>query len=174
MPGTSGYSLLEVMMAVVVSIVGLVSLLALFSQAVVTMFLVQEDLIAKQKTREALESIFTARNTQDITFDKIEDTPDSGIFLDGFQPLQLAGDDGLIGTADDGAVETLYLLGPDGLLNEGGDDVTRPLTNFERRIEIVPVPTYTDLKQVNVTVRYTTTQGWTRSFQVSSFVSRYR
>ncbi len=54
MPGTSGYSLLEVMMAVVVSIVGLVSLLALFSQAVVTMFLVQEDLIAKQKTREAL------------------------------------------------------------------------------------------------------------------------
>ncbi len=88
--------------------------------------------------------------------------------------MQLAGDDGLIGTADDGAVETLYLPGPDGLLNEGGDDVTRPLTNFERRIEIVPVPTYTDLKQVNVTVRYTTTQGWTRSFQVSSFVSRYR
>ena len=52
------------MMAVSVSTIGLVSLLALFSQAVVTMFLVQEDLIAKQKTREALESIFTARNTQ--------------------------------------------------------------------------------------------------------------
>ncbi len=173
MPGASGYSLLEVMMAVAVSIIGLVSLLALFSQAVVTMFLVQEDLIAKQKTREVLESIFTARNTQYITFDTIENTP-GGIFLDGFQPLQLAGDDGLIGTADDGPVETLYMPGPDGLLNEGGDDVTRPLTNFERRIEIVPVPTYTDLKQVNITVRYTTSQGWTRSFQVSSYVSRYR
>ena len=36
----SGYGLLEVMMAVFVSVIGLVSLLALFSQSVVTMVLV--------------------------------------------------------------------------------------------------------------------------------------
>ena len=47
MAETSGYSLLEVMMAMSVSVIGLVSLLALFSQSVVTMFLVQEELIAK-------------------------------------------------------------------------------------------------------------------------------
>ncbi len=60
----SGYGLLEVMMAVFVSVIGLVSLLALFSQSVVTMVVVQEELIAKHKAREALESIYTARITQ--------------------------------------------------------------------------------------------------------------
>ena len=174
MPGASGYSLLEVMMAVSVSVIGMVSLLALFSQSVVTMFLVQEELIAKQKTREILESIYTARSTQDITFDNIQNTPATGaIFLDGFQPLRLAGDDGLIGTSDDGAVEELVLPGPDGVLGNG-DDITRSLTNFDRQIEIEPVPTYTALKKVTVTVRYTTSQGWQRSFQVSSYLSKYR
>ena len=170
----SGYGLLEVMMAVFVSVIGLVSLLALFSQSVVTMFLVQEELIAKHKAREALESIYTAQNTQGITFDMIENTPAPGaVFLDGFQPLLLAGDDGLIGTSDDGAIETLHLPGPDGVLGNA-DDINRTLTNFERQIEISPVGSYTDLKQITVTVRYTTPQGWQRSFQASSYVSRYR
>ena len=100
-------------MAMLVSVIGLVSLLALFSQSVVTMFLVQEELIAKQKVRETLESVYTARNTQ-VSFADIETINDGGIFSDGFQPLKLSGNDGLIGTADDGAVETLLLPGPAG------------------------------------------------------------
>ncbi len=85
----------------------------------------------------------------------------------------MSGVDGLIGTVDDGAVETILLPGPDGLFGNG-DDINRTLDNFERQIEIDLVPTYTDLKQITVTVRYTTTQGWQRSFQASSYVSRYR
>ncbi len=173
MAETAGYSLLEVMMAMSVSVIGLVSLLALFSQSVATMFLVQEELIAKQKARETLESVYTARNTQ-VSFADIETISDGGIFEDGFQPLKLSGNDGLIGTSDDGTVETLHLPGPDGLLNEGGVDVIRPLTNFERQMEISPVGSYPDLRQITVTVRYTTSQGWQRSFQTSSYVSRYR
>ena len=177
MAETSGYSLLEVMMAVSVSVIGLVSLLALFSQSVVTMFLVQEDLIAKQKARETLESVYTARNTQ-TSFADIETINDGGIFTDGFQPLKLSGNDGLIGTADDGAVEVLQLPGPDGLLGNG-DDINRTLSNFERQIEIDQVldagsNPYPDLKHVTITVRYTTTQGLQRTFQASSYVSRYR
>ncbi len=172
MPGASGYSLLEVMMAVFVSVIGLVSLLALFSQSVVTMFLVQEELIAKQKAREALESIYTARNTQG-SFADIETINDGGIFQDGFQPLKVSGNDGLIGTVDDGAVETLLLPGPDGLLGNG-DDINRTLSNFERQIDITPVGSYPDLKQITVTVRYTTPQGWQRTFLASTYVSRYR
>ncbi len=168
----SGYGLLEVMMAVFVSVIGLVSLLALFSQSVVTMFLVQEELIAKHKAREALESIYTARNTQS-SFADIETISDGGIFEDGFQLLKVSGDDGLIGTVDDGAVETILLPGPDGLLGNA-DDINRTLNNFERQIEIIPVGSYPDLKQITVTVRYTTSQGWLRSFQASSYVSRYR
>ena len=173
----SGYGLLEVMMAVFVSVIGLVSLLALFSQSVVTMFLVQEELIAKHKAREALESVYTARNTQN-SFADIENVNDGGIFEEGFQPLKVSGVDGLIGTVDDGAVETILLPGPDGLLGNG-DDINRTLNNFERQIEIDQVldagsNPYPDLKQITVTVRYTTSQGWQRSFQASSYVSRYR
>ena len=168
----SGYGLLEVMMAVVVSVIGLVSLLALFSQSVVTMSLVQEELIAKHKAREALESVYAARNTQG-SFADIETINDGGIFEEGFQPLKVSGVDGLIGTVDDGAVETILLPGPDGLLGND-DDINRTLDNFERQIEISPVGSYPDLKQITVTVRYTTPQGWQRSFQASSYISRYR
>ena len=173
----SGYGLLEVMMAVFVSVIGLVSLLALFSQSVVTMSLVQEELIAKHKAREALESVYTARNTQN-SFADIENVNDGGIFEEGFQPLKVSGVDGLIGTEDDGAVETILLPGPDGLL-ETVDDINRTLDNFERQIEIDEVldagsNPYPDLKQITVTVRYTTPQGWQRSFQASSYISRYR
>ena len=181
--GQKGYSLLEVTMAIFVTTVGMVSLLALFSQSVVTMFLVQEDLVAKQKAREIMESIYTARSTRDLTFDSIQNVPAPGVFLSGFQPLLQANPvsgvgDGLVGTADDGTVETLQDPGDDGQLGTG-DDVTRALTNFERKIEITPVPLlgggdYSDLRKLSVTVRYTSSQGWQRAFEVSSFFSRYR
>lgn len=175
---TAGYSLLEVMMALVVSTIGLVSLLALFSQSVVTMFLVQEDLFARQKVREILESVSTARNTQSVSWSDIENVADSGIFQDDFLPMKIAGNDGLVGTADDGAVETIQLPGPDGQLGTG-DDVNRMLTNFQRKIEVDEVlmqdsNPYPNLKKITVTVKYTTSQGFQRSVVMSSFVSQHR
>ena len=172
-----GFSLLEVVMAIIVLVVGLLSLLTLFSQSIVSMYLVQEDLIAGQKAREAVESIYAARDTQQITFDMIQNIP-SGIFLDGFQALRLPNPVGLLGTADGGTVEEIHLPGPDGQLGTA-DDQVRPLTNFERRIEVVPVldisgTPYPDLRQVAVTVRYTTTEGWQRSYLLTSYISRYR
>ena len=174
----SGYSLLEVMMAVVVSTIGLVSLLALFSQSVVTMFLVQEDLLARQKVREILESVSTARNTQSVSWSDIENVADSGIFQDDFLPMKIAGNDGLVGTADDGAVETIQLPGPDGQLGTN-DDINRMLTNFQRKIEVDEVlmqdsNPYPNLKKITVTVKYTTSQGFQRSVVMSSFVSQHR
>ena len=165
-------------MAVFVSSIGLVSLLALFSQSVVTMFLVQEDLLARQKTREILESISTARNTQSVSWSDIENENDSGIFEDDFQDLKIAGSDGLIGTTDDGAVETIQLPGPDGQLGTG-DDINRTLTNFSRKIEVDEVlmldsNPYPNLKKITVTVKYTTSQGFQRSVAMSSFVSQHR
>ncbi len=173
-----GYSLLEVMMALVVSTIGLVSLLALFSQSVVTMFLVQEDLMARQKVREILESVSTARNTQSVIWSDIENEDDGGIFEDDFQSMKIAGTDGLIGTVDDGAVEVIQLPGPDGQLGTG-DDIDRTLTNFQRKIEIDPVlmqdsNPYPDLRQITVTVQYTTSQGFQRSIAMSSYVSQHR
>ncbi len=83
----SGYSLLETLMAMSVLTIGLVSLLGFLTQSMANMHVSQEELIAKLKSREALETIYSALNTQQVTFDMIQnDTVTGGIFLDGFQP----------------------------------------------------------------------------------------
>ena len=71
-----GFSLIEVMVAMFLLTVGLVSLSGLYGQAIGTMQLAQQRLIVKQKVREALESIYTARNTQQITFNMIRNVSD--------------------------------------------------------------------------------------------------
>ena len=89
--GSRGFGTVEVLAAFFVLTVALTSLLALMAHGVATMKLVEDDIIAKQKAREALESIYTSRNTQQITFDMINNTTTiPGIFLAGFQPLREA------------------------------------------------------------------------------------
>ncbi len=180
---SEGFGVLEVLAALFVITIALTALLALFGHAISTMTLMQDLLIAKQKSREALESIYTARNTQQITFDMIQNVSDSGIFLDGFQPLKRPNPtsgtgDGLIGTADDGAIETLTLPGPDGYLNTGDDEV-RTLSAFERQIEIDPIlfadsTVNPDIRKVLVSIRYNTPLGNQQTYQVESYISRYR
>ena len=159
---SKGFTIIEVMVATFVIVIALVSLLALFAYAIATMALTEDLLIGKEKAREALESIFTARNTQQITFDKIQNVEPSqpGIFLKGYQPLKTAGDDGLIGTADDGVIE---------------------LNQFEREIQINPVfyadaPSVVDpdVRWVRIRIRFSTPLGGQRIFELESYISRFR
>ncbi len=175
-----GFGTIEVLAAFFVLTIALTGLLALFSHAIATMMLMQDLLIAKQKSREALESIFTARNTQQISFDMIQNPAESpdGIFLDGYQPLRRPGADGLIGTTDDGPIETLTLPGPDQVLGNGDDEV-RVLSSFDRQIQIDPVlyadgMVNPDIRKVVVSIRYFTPFGGQRTFEVESYVSRFR
>ena len=181
---SEGFSTLEVLAALFVITIALTSLLALFGHALATMKLTQDLLIAKQKSRETLESIYTARNTQQITFSMIQNVADAadGIFLDGYQPLRrpnpTSGGDGLVGTADDGAIEVLTLPGADGLLNTG-DDVVRVLSTFDRQIQIDPIlyaddTVNPDIRKVVVSIRYTTPLGGQRTYAVESYISRFR
>ncbi len=185
-PGTNnseGFSTLEVLAALFVVTIALTSLLALFGHAISTMTLNRDLLIAKQKSREALESIYTARNTRQITFDMIQNISDSGIFLDGYQPLKKPNPtsgmgDGLIGTADDGDIEEMRLPGPDGYLNTGDDEV-RVLTSFERQIQIDPIlyadnTVNPDVRKVLVSIRYSTPLGDQQTYVVESYISRFR
>ena len=57
--------------AIVILGVGLLALMALFGKALATVQFSEEDQIAKQKARETLEAIYTARNDTSITFDQI-------------------------------------------------------------------------------------------------------
>ena len=93
------------------------------------------NLIAREKAREAVESVHTARDTRTITWAQIRNVSAGGVFLDGAQPLNAAGVDGLVNTADDAAagVETQRDPGPNGILGDA-DDVLTPLTGFQRDI----------------------------------------
>jgi len=179
---SEGFSTIEVLVALFVVTIALTSLLALFGYAISTMTLMQDLLIAKQKSRETLESIYTARNTRQITFDMIQNVSASpGIFLDGFQALRRPSTDGLIGTADDNGtgIETLTLPGPDGDLTTTGDNEVRVLDRFERQIQIDPIlyadsTVNPDVRKVLVSIRYRTPMGGQETYVVESYISRFR
>lgn len=182
-----GFSLIEVMISIAILMVALLALVGTFAAAVGATASAQEDLIAKQKAMEAIESLYTARNTQQLGFAAIANVNAAGgIFLLGYQPLLSAGPDGLVGTSDDtffpgcpGGVECINLPGPDGVLGTA-DDTQMSLANFTRQITITPVllPDGTpnpNLKQVEVDVQYTK-PGMVkpRTYTSIAFISSYR
>jgi len=168
-----GFSLIEFMIASVILIVGLLALLMLYTYALVTVTVADENSIAKQKARETLESVYTARNTSQVAFSMINNVSNGGIFLDGPQPLTTSGGDGLVGTTDDGGIEVMVTLGDDGILGTD-DDETRVLDYFTRQIIISQPAGVSDLKTIRVVITYTTPSGLTQSFTVDSLISRYR
>ena len=174
-----GFSLIEVMISMVILAVGLLAMLALFGQAVATTQWSQEDQIAKQKAREALESVYAARNDSSVTFNSIQNVANGGIFKDTFQPLLRAGANGVVGTTADSAVlDFVQYPGPDGLMNTA-DDLIVPLSNYQRQILIQPVlnPDGTlnpDMRKLTVTVQVNTPARGIRNYTVSGFISRFQ
>lgn len=164
--------LIEIMISSLILVIGLLSLLSLYTHAVITVSFSEDDLLAKQKAREALESLFTARNTSQISFSSVDNVAGGGIFLAGPQPLRLPGPDGLAGTTDDGEPEVIREPGPDGQLGTD-DDVIRTLERFTREIVVEAGPA-ADLKLVHVQVTFQTPTGIRRTYSVNSYVSKYR
>ncbi|MGH9455801.1 MAG: type IV pilus modification PilV family protein [Terriglobia bacterium] len=164
----SGFTLVEVLVAGMLLSTGLLALAFCFSQGMAAVMASQQDSIARQKAREAMEDVLTARNTDSITWSQIANISNSGIFTDGPTKLTTAGADGMVNTADDGAVETIIMPGPDGLLSDG---TATPLTGYTRQIQITDINA--NLKQITVTITYTTPTGITRSFSLETYVSPY-
>ena len=188
-----GFTLLEVMIAIMVMTIGLLAVIATFATAISATASAQEDLVARHKALDAMESIYTARNSQQLPFASIQNIANGGVFKGGAQQLLCAGPDGLVGTADDvactapdtgaacpGGVECLVLPGPDVVLGTA-DDVTQSLSNFTRTITFgqVQLPASQgggvnpNLVSVAITVSYTK-PGWpARAYTVNSLISSY-
>jgi prepilin-type N-terminal cleavage/methylation domain-containing protein len=157
-----GFTLMETMIAIVVLTVGLTGLAAMLGDALTYMQGSQDGFIAQQKVEEAIESIFTAKYDDSITFANIANTTSvpPGLFLTGPQPILQPGPNGLVGTTADDAANPAYILypGPDGILGTG-DDVKVTLYRFTRTIAIAPAPCaavgQTNVTTVTVTVNYT-------------------
>lgn len=172
----NGFTLLETMISIVVVTVGLVGLLSAFTVAVASSANVQLDTIAWQKATEALESIYTARQTDQITFAQIANTTaPPGIFVAGLGPLKDAGPDGLDGTGDDTGPAPVMVPGISGTLTGvSPPDVAISLTNFQRQITITQDPNNANLKMVTVLVQYAAPQGGQRQYTVQSLISSFR
>ncbi|MGB8131773.1 MAG: prepilin-type N-terminal cleavage/methylation domain-containing protein [Candidatus Angelobacter sp.] len=180
-----GFTLIEAMVAAVVLATGLLSVLSLFAYSLSNLQLSQEDLIARAKAKEGLESVFSARDSSQITFDQINNKANGGIFLDGFALLyDPPGADGIVNTDDDSTsassqLDAIVLPGPDGILGTA-DDVRQTLNNFQRQITISPVfltgttTINNNLRLITVTVRYTVPQFGGRQYQVNAYISKYR
>jgi prepilin-type N-terminal cleavage/methylation domain-containing protein len=150
--GASGFSLIEVLMAIVILGGGLLALATGLAQGMMTVSASHYHQIAKEQAVEAMESIFTARDARKIeSWDLIRNTSDEGIFLTGFQPILTPGADGLVNTADDGDPEEYKDSGRDGILGTS-DDKTVSLANFTREIQINDIGS--NKREIQVIVRY--------------------
>ena len=169
-----GFALLETLIAIVVLMIGLLAVLATFALAVSNTASVQNDAIARQKAAEALESIYTARQTNQITFDKIQNQgAGNGIFKVGFTAMTDPGPDGLDNTADDVVAVPIRLPGRTGVITNTAQDVLVDLGNITRQVQIADVPGNPNVRQVTVSVRYPV-RSWFRTYQVQALVSSYR
>jgi type II secretory pathway pseudopilin PulG len=175
----NGFGLLEVVISAVVLVIGLVALAGLFGQSLASLQYTREDLIAKQKARECLEAVYSARNDATIGFNGIQNVSNGGIFLDGFQPLFLAGPNGIVGTlGESGILDREILPGPDGILGTADDEII-PLNNFQRQILIQPLIDSTgnvspDIRQISVTVQVTSQSRGIRNYTVTGYISRFQ
>jgi len=176
------------MISIAIMGVGILTLIAAFGTAVSATQNAEQNLIARQKTLEALESVYTARNTQQITFAQIANISSGGIFTNGATQLLCAGPDGLVNTADDlncpasgpcaAGPQCVVLPGPDGILGTP-DDVGMSLANFTRQIQINNVlesdgvTINPNLKQIVVTITYATGTA-NQTYTVNSLISAFR
>ena len=179
----SGFTLIETMIAALVLTVGVLGLAAMLADGLAYMSMSQMDYIAQEKASEAVESIFTARDIGQSTWDTICNVGSSvctnGIYVNGPQPLCDPGLDGIVGTADDfngtackGPADAILLPSAGGVLNT--TTATRAsLSDFRRSITISPSPTgIANLRQIQVTIAYRAgkfLRNYTMTTDISNF-----
>jgi type II secretory pathway pseudopilin PulG len=192
-----GVSLLEVVISMAVLTVGMVSILGVFGLAMAATETSQQGMIAKQLANEAYESIVTARNSGQITFDDIQNTGATncpvtgaatcGIFASPttpqpmYQAITTGQYAGILGTTYDvGQPEqTLQDPGPDGIF-QTADDTFIPLTGYQRTVLISAVKdasgyTVSSLRSVTITVQYQTSQtNQPKTYILNSYISQYQ
>ena len=186
-----GFTLIECMISMAILTIGSIGLLGVFGLAVKASQTSQQDMIARQLASEAMEGIYTARNTSQVSWAQVNNVTNGGIFIDGLNPVKCSGADGILDTADDtscltasgatcpnSGVECLTEPGPDGILGTA-DDIILSLNNYQRQILIAPLldtsgnPIQT-LRQVTVTISYSVPNSTVpKTYVLTEYVSAY-
>lgn len=170
----AGFTLVEVLVAMAILTGAALALAGALARSTQLLLSSQWQLLAKQKATEAIESVFTARDTRVLRWAQVRNVrggsgADGGVFLDGPQPLRQSGPDGLVNTEDDGDLEALVLPGPDDILGTD-DDERRVLDGFTREIEIRDLGP--NLRRLTVTIVYRV-GAERRTYVLVTYVSSY-
>ena len=169
--GDGGFSLVEAMIGTGILMVGAVGMASLFVQGMQTMVSSPAEVTASQKAQEAIEDVFSARDSRIVTWAQLRNAADGGIFLNGDQPMKTAGEDGIVNTADDDEIEDVILPGPDQEIGTE-DDRVETLSQYKRRIEIADIEGRDDLRILTVTITYPVGTV-TRTRAITTYISAY-
>jgi prepilin-type N-terminal cleavage/methylation domain-containing protein len=179
MSADDGLSLVEVVVAMVILVVGLLGLAQVFYMGLKTVSGSSNAVVAREKAREAIESVHAARDTGTVDWADVrnEEAPEcpedteangGGIFREGMVRVGGPGADGLVNTADDTDAE--IAPGKDNTFGND-DDIELPPT-FQRQISICDIPNNPNLRMIFVTIRYMSSTRQ-ETYTLTSYVSKF-
>ena len=149
----SGFSLVETLVASGVLTVGALGMAAVFAQGLQSTATSPNELLATQKAAEAIESVFSARDAQTLTWAQVRNVADGGIFLGAATDMNLAGDDGILNTGD--AHESLE---------------SDTLKRFTRQISISDISP--ELRSITITIQYPAGSSM-RTYRLTAYISAF-
>jgi prepilin-type N-terminal cleavage/methylation domain-containing protein len=171
----SGFSLLEMVVAMMVLTIGLLAVASAISYALLASNRGRGVTNSKMLVVSILEQMETLRDTGQLHFNEISNSQVVGSNFTGFpstfQPVStIPGPDGIFGTADD-----LIDAGTDGVYGGSpSDDFSNPLRarpGVTRQILISTLPDNDYLKKIQVTLRYSLNGSETRDLVCSGYLN---
>jgi len=183
----SGFSYIDVMIAVVIMLVGVLAMVGALSANLIRSMESEKRTMAKQLALSTIESIISAKeimrpgviegwNSLRNVQPNLPEGEIDGVFLNGMNPVRTdVGWDGVAGTADDACA------GPGACVVPGEPDNTSALMQgFQRQIVITDVedperphpPNPISRRRIEVTVRYFVNQA-TREETTSTLITNY-
>ncbi len=162
-----GFSLLEMVIAMVILTVGLLGVASAIGYSLMVSNQGRGVTNSKMLIVSILEQMETLRNTRELAFEEISNSQVTGSTFRGFpydpavfRPVStVPGNDGVFGTVDD-------LWGPSGTTDN--HSLARP--GVSRQIKITTFPTNPYLKKIEVTLRYSV-DGRTRDMVGISYLN---
>lgn len=176
MKSERGFSMIEVVIAILVISIGLLALSAALVMGVTLPGRARQQEIAKQMASAIMESIIAAKESPRPGFTSFAslDYAPTGRFVPGIAPMLEAGPDGVYGTCDDGQpspgtvgacpglgtriVELTNDPGPDGRYDTTADNRTRKLLDFTREV-VISNDASGQVKNITVNVSFGTPTG---------------
>ncbi len=183
----SGFSYIDVMIAIVILMVGILGLVSALLANLVRSYESEKLIVSKQLALSTVESIISAKELKRpgvaagwFSIRNVINPPPAtqanGIFLTGYNPVRESmGPDGVAGTADDACVAT----GPC-VVGAGVPNTSAVLQGFDREIVITdlddperPAPSNPiSRRTVTVNVRYAVNQAF-RTQSVTTILTNY-